>query len=381
VLHFRPWHWNLVLGVYLDDIDSAFRASLVKSISLLVLLGSAISLLVWRLIRGVLCQLGGEPHYAVEIARTIARGDLTQAIHTRHPDSLIGAMQQMQGGLSVLVERFNQTARQLTAAAATLRDGVDQLSLSAHQSNESTAAMLSDIQQMAVSIDHVSRGACDSEVCSLSAANLAGGGETLALQAASEIEKIAAEVGDASRLVKSLAERSHEIGGVAAVIRDIADQTNLLALNAAIEAARAGEQGRGFAVVADEVRKLSERTANATQEINQTIAVVQRDTELAVALMGGMREQVGVGVRRVSEAAAALREISGSVQETLESVREVAGTTQAQNQAGDGVARGIEEMAQRTAANAQSLAAAREQVLELDALAQALHRAAAGFQV
>jgi methyl-accepting chemotaxis protein len=381
VLSFQPWDWNLVLGVYLDDIDSAFRASLIRSIGLLAVLGGVISLIVWRIVRGVVRQLGGEPSYAVEIASAIARGDLTQPIHTGQPDSLIGAMLRMQEGLRALVERFNRSAQQLSGAASSLRDEVDQLSRSARHSSESTTAMSSDVQQMAVSIAQVSNGARDSEASSLNAATLAGGGETLALQAASEIERIAADVDDAAKLVKGLAERSREIGGVAAVIRDIADQTNLLALNAAIEAARAGEQGRGFAVVADEVRKLAERTANATQEINQTIVAVQGDTDLAVTRMAAVHEQVGVGVGRAGEAAAALREIRGSVHDTLERIREVASATSEQNQAGDGIARGIESVAQRMVAIDGSLDAAREHVLELDALAQQLHQAAAGFKV
>src|SRR5207249_4948376 len=125
-----------------------------------------------------------------------------------------------------------------------------------------------------------------------------------------------------------------------------------------------GEQGRGFAVVADEVRKLAERTAHATQEINHTILAVQSDTEQAVSRMGVMREQVNSGVDRAGQAAAALREISGSVQETLAKIRSVAGAAQEQNQAGAGIARGIENIAHRMHRTDAALGSAREQVLE-----------------
>ena len=234
---------------------------------------------------------------------------------------------------------------------------------------------------MTVSIDSISTSARETESNSQQAFDLANRGEGLVTEAAGEIQNIASEMEEAATVVRSLVARSREIDSMSAVIREIAEQTNLLALNAAIEAARAGEQGRGFAVVADEVRKLAERTAVATKDITQTIHAIQRDTDTAATRMDGVRTLVERGVTLSEQAAEALREISGGAQATLEKTREVALASKEQSQASNSIAGNIERIAQMVDASDAAVRAALAQVRELDQLASELHDSAASFKL
>ena len=234
---------------------------------------------------------------------------------------------------------------------------------------------------MTVSIDHISSNAKETEANSRSAVKLASDGECLVVNAAEEIRRISVDMGEAADVVRRLVDRSREIDSMSSVIREIADQTNLLALNAAIEAARAGEQGRGFAVVADEVRKLAERTSSATQDITRTIHAIQGDTGTAAARMDDVRQKVVVGVELTEQAAVALREISAGAAATLDKTRDVAHAAQEQSQASSSIAINIERIAQMVDEADQAVRSAFEQVRQLDELARDLHQAAASFKL
>ena len=164
-------------------------------------------------------------------------------------------------------------------------------------------------------------------------------------------------------------------------IKEIADQTNLLALNAAIEAARAGEQGRGFAVVADEVRKLAERTRGATQEITATIQAVQTDTDVAAARMEGVRSQITQGMELAEKAANALHEINDGAQATLLKTRDVAIAAREQSAASNSIAGNVERISQMVEESDSSLQTVHAQVRQLDELAKELNQAASNFKL
>jgi methyl-accepting chemotaxis protein len=157
---------------------------------------------------------------------------------------------------------------------------------------------------------------------------------------------VAGEINESAVLIESLGDRSKQISSVVGVIREIADQTNLLALNAAIEAARAGEQGRGFAVVADEVRKLAERTAMSTQEISSTVQAILDETGIAVKHMQSVSTSMSGSVGLAREAGNSLATIDEHAQQTVDTVKNIADSTREQSSASQEIARLVENIAQ-----------------------------------
>jgi len=382
IVRFAPWQWVCGIGLFIDDIESAFWGEALVYIGIVVALVGFVAGLAITMGRGILRQLGGEPGYAVQIASAIAAGDLTSDIQvTGSGDSLLAAMRQMQSGLRQLVERFSAAAVILVRASTELNRQMNDIVKSAHASAEATAATAAAIEQMSVSIDHVNHSARETEDSSKRSAALAGEGVILVRQVVDESRGMAGNVSEATSLMRGLVDSSRQIDSIAAAIKDIAGQTNLLALNAAIEAARAGEQGRGFAVVADEVRKLAERTALATQDIARTTQMVQQNTDLVVGKMVDVGTQVDSGVQRTERAEGALRQIRESVDGTLDQVGDVADAMREQSEASAIIASNIERIAQMADDSNMTIAAARDSVGVLDTLARDLNSAAASFRL
>ncbi|MFV0370808.1 MAG: methyl-accepting chemotaxis protein, partial [Azonexus sp.] len=287
----------------------------------------------------------------------------------------------MQNSLRQMIESIQQGSTQLGRAATDLTGQMHHIHDASSQSEEATSSTAAAVEELAVSIDHISSSAREAEENSERSSQLAKDGEKMVNQASETIQGVSTMVADAAGQIEGLLERSREIDSIAAVIKEIADQTNLLALNAAIEAARAGEQGRGFAVVADEVRKLAERTTKATDQITHMIGAVQSDTSAAVKSMQSVMPQVSLGVEMAGSAAGALREINAGAATTLNNVREVANATAEQSQASSSVAPNSERIAERVESSASSVRAANENVLSLESLAKQLSDSVSRFRL
>ena len=382
VVRFEPWGWMVGTGFFIDDIDRAFWRGAAQFVVICAVLTVGVAALAWHAIRLVMRQLGCEPEHAARIAQAIAGSDLTQPLaRDGEPGSLLGSMCSMQQNLHDMVARFNTASSTLGAAARQLSEDTRQFSHSSQRVSDTTASTAAAVEQMTVSIAHVSTSARETEARSRQAVDLAGEGEMLASDAAVEIASIAGDIAVAAGLIRGLAQRSSEIDAMSAGIRDIAEQTNLLALNAAIEAARAGEQGRGFAVVADEVRKLAERSGTATQSITATIRSIRQDTDSAAERMDGVQHQVARGVELARHAAQALHEIDLGARLTLESCHGVASAAQEQAQVSDDIARNIERIASMVNESDATVRATYAQVQTLDGLAQELNLAAGTFKL
>jgi len=232
-------------------------------------------------------------------------------------NELIASFQGIVGKVIFDAHRVHEAAGMLSGHAGRVVEG---------SSSQQAAAesMVLAIEQMTSGVSAVAEHASHTAVNAQSARELSVKGAEIVESASAEIEQIARSVEQSARVISALGERSEAISGIVKVIREIADQTNLLALNAAIEAARAGEQGRGFAVVADEVRKLAERTSTATTEIGTMISAIQQETRTAIASIDAGSAQARSGAALAQRAAGSLEQINEGAQGTMEKVDAIA---------------------------------------------------------
>ena len=237
------------------------------------------------------------------------------------------------------------------------------------------------MEEMSASIQEVAHHSAEAASSAEEVATIAKNGGGVMRNAVDKIEKISKSTNETAAMVDALGRSSNRIGEIIAVINDIADQTNLLALNAAIEAARAGEQGRGFAVVADEVRKLSERTTKATKEIAGMIKTIQHDTSMAMEAMeeGGGEVEEGLGL--VQDAEAALGVIVSRVGQVSEMVRRIAAASGEQGKASEDIAENVESIAGVTRQNGSAVHESTASAQELAKLAQALQDLVSKFKI
>ena len=339
------WKWIVGTGVYIDDVDetvnkAALRYSLMSLLVLAVVAGIA-----FFVSRSIVSQLGGEPAAAIELMSRAAAGDLTVEVHSKSKGSILDSAGEMVRSIRKMVTEISLSSTKLTQGAERISTASREVAIASERQSDATSSMAAAIEEMTVSINHISDSANDTQENSLASVRLSEDGFARIQTASHEIKEIASTVSDASGRIRKLEERANQISSIAGVIKDIAGQTNLLALNAAIEAARAGEQGRGFAVVADEVRKLAERTSSATIEIEQMIAGIQSDTVQVVGVMDAALPQVDAGVRSAESAAESLHQIKEGAQLTLSRIREVAEATKEQSVASNNIAQKVEEVA------------------------------------
>ena len=282
---FTPWDWVIGTGIYIDDVDTLFwrEARILGSISLLLILLS--SLLGWRLGLSILRQIGGEPHLAVQVMEQVSEGDLRVTPSQAPTGSLLATLAVTTAKLRTLIGQIDCDGDRLGLSAEQIKQAAEHIATAAARQSDATTTMAAAVEQLSVTSDHISASARATEQNSRTAMELAIAGRERIDIAAQSIANIAATVTTAAQRIHALEARGKDISAIASVIKGIADQTNLLALNAAIEAARAGEQGRGFAVVADEVRTLAQRTGEATAEIERMIAAVQEETQASVVAM------------------------------------------------------------------------------------------------
>ena len=255
------------------------------------------------------------------------------------------------------------------------------MSASSDNQSEAAASMAASVEQMTVSINHISERARDTQTVSTQTGDLSREGAAVVRRSADEMEQIADSVNQSAESVRKLGEQSKEIAHIVSVIKDIADQTNLLALNAAIEAARAGEQGRGFAVVADEVRKLSEKTAGSTSEIAGMIDAIAAGTQEAVGTMERGVTKVGAGVALAREAGESINRIEAGSGRVLEAVNDISGALREQSQASNDIAKHVERIAQMSEENSIAVKETANASHSLESLAGALQRSISRFRV
>ena len=286
-------------------------------------------------------------------------------------------LDKLQGSLRSIADG----ATTLASAATQMSDSAGQLAQTSQQQSDAASHMAVTVEEMTVSVNHVADRAQETSQLSSQSHTLATSGEAVIERTVRAIHDIASTVQQAAAQIETLEQRGNEIASVVAVIKEVADQTNLLALNAAIEAARAGEQGRGFAVVADEVRKLAERTGRSTQEITTTINNMLSDASNAVACMHTAVARVSAGVGSAEEASQAIQHIQQGSQQTRQRAEEIASEIREQGAAANSIATQIERIAQMTEAASATASQSASAASELDALARRMQATVAAYRL
>ncbi|MBA6409593.1 methyl-accepting chemotaxis protein [Pseudoalteromonas sp. 5Ae-yellow] len=346
---FNQWQWIIGSGVYLDSIDEAFseqRNLIVVSAIIMII---AVILLSYFIGKSILIPT----RLAADMMKDISQGegDLTRKLNESGNDEI-----------SELSRSFNLFALKMRESLAHVAQSANDVSEHAHTvddssrtshsfielQNDSSTQVAAAMEQMTHQIHDVSRNAEAAEQAAKDAAQNASTGKNVVAQTITAIETLSSNIETVSRVTEDLANESHNIGSVLDVIRSISEQTNLLALNAAIEAARAGEHGRGFAVVADEVRTLASRTGQSTDEIQTMITKLQEGAKAAVEAVKSSQALSVSTVDQASSANTSLNEIERLVSIITEMNSQIARATEQQTQAADEVNLRINELSQST---------------------------------
>jgi methyl-accepting chemotaxis protein len=319
-----------------------------------------------------------------EGAERLAGGDLTGRVECPSKDELADVAEHfnhMAQSMHGLLRKVRTTADELGRAAGVVSASAATVADSSEQQSDAASSMAASIEQLTVGINEISDHTAGAQQVSGQAMELSAEGGRTVEQTVSEMQKIADSVNRSAAVIGELGQQSDKISAIVATIKDIADQTNLLALNAAIEAARAGEQGRGFAVVADEVRKLAERTTQSTQEISSMIGAIQSGTSEAVRTMQEGVQRVGEGVLLSQRAGESISRMRDGTLKVQENVSEIANGLKEEAAASDEIAKNVERIAQMIEQNSHAVGETAKATRELERLATELQAEVSRFKV
>lgn len=357
-----------------------YRSAITGIIVVAVIAALMTVLLAWLLTRSIVTPL----NRALLAAQTIAGGNLTHAIEVDGTDEsarLLAALSTMQASLRKTIEQIAGSATQLGAAAEELSTVTQEASRGLQQQTNEIEQAATAVNEMTAAVEEVARNAVSTSEASNQSTQAAREGRDRVVETVGAIQTMTHDVQNTSVMIEGLAAQGRDIGKVLDVIRAIAEQTNLLALNAAIEAARAGEAGRGFAVVADEVRALAHRTAQSTQEIEKMVAGIQNGTGQAVSSMQQSNQRTQSTLEMARAAGVALEQITQSIQLINERNLVIASASEEQAQVSREVDRNlvnIRDLATQSAAGANQTSAATH---ELSRLAVDLNAMVARFVI
>lgn len=381
VMGFEPWGWLVGSGIYVDDVNSIFWSNVAKMGAVFLLVVAIIGFIAYLTVKTI---AGPMQKLHAMVTRMREHNDFTVRVDVEQSDE-IGELAQ---AFNQLVERMRHVIGQVNSSVAKLHDAVSNVVASAEETRtgvlqQQTQADLvaTAMTEMVSTVQSVAESTTNAASAAEEADREANGGTAVVNQTVETINRLASEVEKATQVIEKLASESANIGTVLDVIRGIADQTNLLALNAAIEAARAGEQGRGFAVVADEVRSLAQRTQESTQEIQRMIEALQNGARASVDVMKSGRTQAQISVDQAAKAGDALKTIASAVAQISSLNIQIATGAEEQHRVAEEVSRNIvtiSNVANANAAGAQRNAQAGE---ALRAVATDLAAVVRGFKV
>lgn len=318
------------------------------------------------------------------VLEVMATGDFTPRINSEYKGQhrlIKDSVNRLGESVGRIITDVTDAVQATASASNQISSSTEELAAGSQEQSAQTSEIASAVNQMSATIVETTRHAGEASENARQAGSMANEGGKAVQDTINGMDRIAKVVTRAADVVQELGKGSEQIGEIAQVIDDIADQTNLLALNAAIEAARAGEQGRGFAVVADEVRKLAERTTKATKEIAEMIKRIQNDTKEAVVSMSEGTKEVEVGKQLAERAGNSLKQIISSSNRVVDIITQVAAASEEQSSAAEQISKNIESISNVTAeaaAGTQQIARAAE---DLNRLTDNLQNLVSQFKV
>jgi len=363
-LYFKPFNWVLGTGNYVSDLDAMVKkatdenhAHLFNSIYLITGVCIVILILVCLLAifttKLLIRHIGAEPVELASIAERVADGDLTVRMDAGRT-GVYEAMRKMVASLRQVMDKVNQSSQELLSSSSQLNSNAVSTAESSNKVVAQAVTVATASEEMSTTSIDIANNCHEAANCSNLASEAAQAGAEIVRDTVEGMNRIAEKVRGSSEVVRQLGARSEQIGEIVGTIEDIADQTNLLALNAAIEAARAGEQGRGFAVVADEVRALAERTTRATREIGEMIKNIQNETRQAVIAMEEGVEEVGKGLTGAARSGQALETILQQANDVTLQISQIATAAEEQTATTRGITNNIQGISETVQVSDQS---------------------------
>ena len=363
-----------------DSSITGFQKVLVVSVAVLcvaVALSLLVSIFMTRIILAPINKTVG-------VIEEIAKGDLTRRVDISSTDE-IGEMGKH---FNAFVETLHQTVKQVadssarvSTASTTLDSAAEQMAAGVEEAATQINSVATASEEMSTTSSEIAQNCLMAAKSSERANGAAMTGESIIQETVVVMSRINGMVKSSSKIIKDLGVRSEQIGEVLGLINDIADQTNLLALNAAIEAARAGEHGRGFAVVADEVRKLAERTTGATKEIGQTIVAIQSETKKAVSSMEEGVKEVEVGAEETKKSGDSLKDILSQINTVTAEINQIAVASEQQTATTNEIANNIQQVSEAMQDTARKIQDNSNSAAELANLSKELQRLVGQFRV
>ncbi len=370
------------IGVALPKSD--YFATFNRIILIISIIAACLIVAINFFLFGFIRKIMGPLKQLIPVASSLAEGDLSIRIETQRNDEigqLLSAMKNMIEKWRSVVADVQQASGNVASAGQKLNQNAVQMSTLSTEQEQRSSQVATAAEEMSQTIMDIAQNVNSIAGAAQVTLAVAKDGQGIVDKSVMEVKEIAETVDASSEFVRSLGDRSRQIGEIVDVIGDIADQTNLLALNAAIEAARAGEQGRGFAVVADEVRKLAERTANATSEISAMIKTIQEEVFKAVDSMENASGKVTVGVELSAHAGEALKNIVEKADELQLMVQQIASATEEMSTTSEEITKDIGQIASASRETSKSSSHTTQAAAELSRLSINLQTTVGEFKL
>ena len=344
------WGWYVGTGIGFTEVEARFWASAKWQVLICLILTGVLGILLFLSTRKLLDDLGGEPKQVLRLVQRVAAGDLTGSTTsencTARPDSIFGSMIQLRESMARILGSIDSSVHKLRNETHDANNRSSEIDRTFEEQRSEIDMVATAMTEMSASSQTVSDNASAAAQSTTEADQQGIRAHEIVDSAVESIENLATQIDDASVVITELGNDVSNIVSVLDVIRGIADQTNLLALNAAIEAARAGEQGRGFAVVADEVRNLAKRTQDSTTEIQNMIERLESGSHRGVETMSMSKTSSINTVSQTQEAAEALNQIAQSLSSITDMNSHIATAADEQNKVGDDISRRINMIAE-----------------------------------